>query len=484
MADHTHSNLTTERMSGTSENEAPGCQGCERLKAHLADAEAQLSEMADRLAGMESLARRSAAGEVALKRKLRENAEADPKSIEVREVLDVWQASHPRAKTPIDGPRAAHVRKALRWGYTIDQLKTALEGLSRFPFAGPAGRQADDSHGARRYDDVEHALGSEKRIEQCIELASIDPTLKPLAPAPGSSTPRSDKPASYDPVRELLDRLEHVKPAGDHQWSARCPAHDDRHASMSVGRGRKGAVVHCHTGCTVAQIAHALRIPVGDLFAPEIDVPAKPKLAVVPDPLPSEDQIIAWANRLVDSPKLQERLKAVKGWDLPTLTSLAVGWDGERVIFPVRDHTGQLVTVARYLPNGRPKMLGLKHRPRGLFPAPESIDGTVWLVEGEPDAVTGHQLGVGAVAVPGANGWRNEWAERLAGRDVVICMDCDREGRQAAERIAATLPAATVIDLDPARDDHYDLSDFARDGGTRDLLNALVVQTQAERQAA
>ena len=43
-----------------------------------------------------------------------------------------------------------------------------------------------------------------------------------------------------DPIQTVLDRLEGVKQTGSAQWQARCPAHDDRHASLSVARRDDG----------------------------------------------------------------------------------------------------------------------------------------------------------------------------------------------------------------------------------------------------
>jgi hypothetical protein len=49
-------------------------------------------------------------------------------------------------------------------------------------------------------------------------------------------------------------------------------------------------------------------------------------------------------------------------------------------------------------------MLVAKDTPRQLFPPPETLpaDATVYVVEGEPDAVAMRSLGLAAVAVPGA----------------------------------------------------------------------------------
>jgi DNA primase len=97
----------------------------------------------------------------------------------------------------------------------------------------------------------------------------------------------------------------------------------------------------------------------------------------------------------------------------------------------------------------------------------------VWtvLVEGPPDMISARSRGLPAVAVPGDHAWEVEWAGLFAGRHVSVIMDCDRAGRDAAQRIAADLDAAgavaRVIYLPPGRADGYDPTDWLAD--RRDL---------------
>jgi len=200
--------------------------------------------------------------------------------------------------------------------------------------------------------------------------------------------------------------------------------------------------------------------------------------------LPTEEALVSYESRLRASPKLLERLFDVRGWTLPTLTALKIGWNGQRVVFPIRDGGGRLVNVQGYLPGGKPKMRGVEGRPRELFPAPESVEGdTIFLCEGEPDAVSAHQLGLPGVAVPGAAKWDSAWTARLASRRVVVVMDCDAPGRQAAQRISGHLVGhaveVRVVDLAPERDDGFDLTAFLLAGGGRLELNRLAAETSA-----
>ena len=53
----------------------------------------------------------------------------------------------------------------------------------------------------------------------------------------------------------------------DRGWSARCPAHDDHNPSLSLSDGADGrTLVHCHAGCSIESILHALRLSTADLF--------------------------------------------------------------------------------------------------------------------------------------------------------------------------------------------------------------------------
>ncbi|MEJ7765298.1 MAG: hypothetical protein WKF86_07370, partial [Acidimicrobiales bacterium] len=52
-------------------------------------------------------------------------------------------------------------------------------------------------------------------------------------------------------------------------WSAKCPAHQDRNASLSIGLGRNGGVlVKCHAGCDIKDVVAAAGLSMADL-APE-----------------------------------------------------------------------------------------------------------------------------------------------------------------------------------------------------------------------
>lgn len=185
-------------------------------------------------------------------------------------------------------------------------------------------------------------------------------------------------------------------------------------------------------------------------------------------PFPTDRDVAEWQANL-QAGDLVGRLGEARGWRPVSIRRLGLGWDDERIVFPIRDRDDGLIGVARYLPwcdGAERKMVSWPGSKRDLFPAPESLytRRPVWLVEGEPDAVAAWSLGLVAVAVPGAKSWRRGWGARFKHRDVIVCCDCDQPGRElAAIAVDALLPHAKTVrtvDLEPGRDDGYDIGDL------------------------
>lgn len=71
------------------------------------------------------------------------------------------------------------------------------------------------------------------------------------------------------PFEQVAGRLEHVQRSGSGSLVARCPAHNDKHPSLSVKEGQDGRVLlFCHAGCDVRSVVAAMRLTMADLFTP------------------------------------------------------------------------------------------------------------------------------------------------------------------------------------------------------------------------
>jgi DNA primase len=286
-------------------------------------------------------------------------------------------------------------------------------------------------------------------------------------------------------VEEFVELLGAARPVGRGKWNASCPAHLDRSPSLSVTEGSDRILIHCHAGCALGSILVELGLTWHDIFydtpSPEappnapsgyvyvgfdagprsMPIPSRRRATEAPSDLPTDEQLDVWERNIkVVAHALLNR----KGWSSTTLRRFELGYDGERITIPVREADGKLVSVLRYKPGAERKMLAPRGAGRFLFPAPERVKvSDVWLVEGEPDAISAFELGLPAVAVPGVATWKPEWVERFRGRAVTICFDSDIQGRNAVlerrEQFAAAGIPARAVDLAPKRVDGYDLSD-------------------------
>lgn len=239
-------------------------------------------------------------------------------------------------------------------------------------------------------------------------------------------------------IERLLAALPSAKPQGD-GWEAKCPAHEDERASLSIGIGDDGrALVKCHAGCTAADIVRALGLTLADLF------PAKP----------------------------QRFQPADITYDYHNETG--------QLLFQVVRSRGKQFWQRR--PNGNGGWVNdIKGVRRVLYRLPE-IKGhqAVLIAEGEKDVNTLRAQGFTATTNPcGAGHWRDEYATLLkqAGcTRVAILPDNDPAGDMHARAVARSCHAAGLFvkvvrlaDL-PRKGD---ISDYLRTH-TRDDLRAAI----------
>jgi hypothetical protein len=67
-------------------------------------------------------------------------------------------------------------------------------------------------------------------------------------------------------IAALRDRDCRPRQGAGGQWSARCPAHEDRSPSLSARQIEGQALVFCHTGCATADVLAALGLSMADLY--------------------------------------------------------------------------------------------------------------------------------------------------------------------------------------------------------------------------
>lgn len=235
-------------------------------------------------------------------------------------------------------------------------------------------------------------------------------------------------------------------------WVMRCPAHDDEHASLTVGRAASGKfVLYCHAGCTFRNVLAAAGLRMKDVLPP---LPRERQAATV---------LMSYEYR-----------------------------DAQGEIVYIIDRLEGKQFRPRHMVNGEwtPKMPSR----RVLYRYPELLvsdkSSPIWIVEGEKDANSLASRGLVATTHPG--GASNHTTMRLVyddpvfdGRDILICPDNDAPGLAMArflEPILMRRAASVRRILLPG--DAKDVSDFFALGRTVDDLLAIVRgDTVADTQA-
>lgn len=142
--------------------------------------------------------------------------------------------------------------------------------------------------------------------------------------------------------------------------------------------------------------------------------------------------------------------------------------------------TNRVVTIrGRQHPsdaNDGPKFIGLPEQPTLIFNLDSLRRHTdfVLICEGEPDTMIAAQLGFTAVGIPGAAGFKQEWAKLFPhSTPIAVILDPDDAGEKGASRIVSVIgPLIRVVTLPSG----YDLNAYILDGHNaeqvRDLIHA------------
>lgn len=217
-----------------------------------------------------------------------------------------------------------------------------------------------------------------------------------------------------DPLREvLLPTLDGIRKSGG-SWMAKCPAHEDGKASLSITEGRDQPVVlKCHAGCEPVDILAKLGLTWDDLCKP------------------------------------RERGPVNRGEWTPHGEAVAV--------YDYRDEAGELLfqvcrTADKQFPQRVPDATRksgwrwtLGDTRRVLYRLPKIIEAAkdgeiIYVCEGEKDVHALERVGVTATCNPGGAGkWRPEYAGFLRDVIVTVIADTDKPGRAHARAVAASL---------------------------------------------
>jgi len=234
-----------------------------------------------------------------------------------------------------------------------------------------------------------------------------------------------------------------------------CPLHENPEtsrtpsASFNFDMGK----FYCFSRCGGYSIQGVVRmVAEGETPEPKVSVPRdelaarrkarnrkKAEAASEAVPLPAESTLDKWRDSLQGNQVMLRQLLTERGLRKSTLAKYKIGYDGERLMIPVRDPLGQLVNVRRYKPGAKVnKMLNWPGYGDAYLWGMDALKmKRVFLQEGEMDALLQRQHGFPSLsATAGAGTWLPEWNVHFAGKLVYITYDVDKQGEAGARKVA------------------------------------------------
>lgn len=254
----------------------------------------------------------------------------------------------------------------------------------------------------------------------------------------------------------ILSKLHGVRPTGPSQWTARCPAHDDKTPSLSITVKPDGTVLLCcHAGCAQKDIIGALGLQPRDLFPEKNNGhPVRRGPKVYPSVEAAAQEVARRAKGVVENlyrytdTYFRVRVKTAAGKTFRPICAADDGW-----------------------------VLGDPPGPLPLYGADQLGDGVVHVCEGEKATDAARNIGLTATTSgSSSSAHKADWAP-LAGRQVVVLPDHDEPGEKYAAAVVRELnklrpPAeCRIVRLpDPTKpgDDIYDFIARRRAAGIGD----------------
>jgi hypothetical protein len=243
-------------------------------------------------------------------------------------------------------------------------------------------------------------------------------------------------------LEALARSLGGAKRVGD-GWSCRCPLHDDRHASLSLGLGEGGRLLaRCHAGCDQREVFRAVvdrSRELGLLAAPARTGRPKAVKAAVPAPRPKAAYAASAGARATKQRHTWPAHDAATGGHVADHVREDTA-SGKRVWWSKRD-----VKVADLALYRAARLAEQPDRPAVVCEGEVATDALAALEDRLGIVALGTQTG--AAGTPG-----DAALEPLRGRTVFLWPDNDDPGHAHMERIARRLTELDVEDAPPKGD--------------------------------
>ena len=235
-----------------------------------------------------------------------------------------------------------------------------------------------------------------------------------------------------------------------------CPAHEDKQASLSVTKGRKCTLFHCHAGCGLENILMAAGLAKKDTFYDTEPVKAN------------------WRSFVEgrERRKIEDVYNYVSCNGNYAFTKLRL--EGKKILYGILKNDRFTYGLPRNTP--RKSFKAIYGSVAAINRAIEA-GKPVFIPEGEKDVKTLNKQGYTAFTYGGVNDWQSEFSTLVKGADVVILADNDKPGISVANTILNDIkPVVKSVNIVVPMPDipKADISDFFEAGHTKQEFEKLI----------
>jgi len=276
---------------------------------------------------------------------------------------------------------------------------------------------------------------------------------------------------------QVLEKFWDPVNSGPDEYLVNCCFHEDSKPSLSVNVAKK--LFKCHACDEKGSIPKLLSKVSGyteDIVRYELNWLATLKWKLPEfNPRPFQD-------KLMKHDELLKHLTEERHWSLETIAELSLGWDGTRITIPVYNIFGDIVNVRKYKPKAEPdeyKVINIKGYGKGRLYGLQfmrSRSSRVVVLEGEPDCICAHSLGISAISgTSGSKHFNADWGRLFRTDKVTVCYDGDEAGEIGAARVAQVLLQSKIEVKVLTLEAGQDFTDFITSGKTRGDFEQLEV---------
>lgn len=243
----------------------------------------------------------------------------------------------------------------------------------------------------------------------------------------------------------------------------KCPAHSDNKASLTVTRGNKCTLFHCHAGCSLDDILAAAGIEKKDTFYQES--------------VKQEN----WKTYIEKREKRRiEQVYEYRSIDTEKYAFSKIRLEGKKMLYGILKNN----RFSYGLPRNTPRK-SLKAVYGDLQDIKDAIKNNmpVFIPEGEKDVNTLKKRGYAAFTYGSANDWQDGLSEIVRDAKVYVLADNDKPGREVAERIVFDLQGIakeSKIIIPCPEEAHADITNFFESGKTNEEFEQLLAEKQEE----